>query len=353
MVVLYHASNKVFLAPKYWGDHVFGGFFDFGHAGVEFFFVLSGFIVAYIHARDIGHPDRLGRYVRNRFVRVYPVYWIILVGFLALTTLGFSTSVTVTPSMISSAFLLIGPETQPTVLAVAWTLFHEIAFYAVFGVAIVMPRIGFAVVGVWLTGIAAAVAGRGFLPAYLGQPINLLFLLGVGSWWITTRWERSLPLAYAFIGAACILALGIENVFNPVFSQTGRQLLFGTASAMVIVALVAAERRQAIKIPAILSLLGAASYSMYLVHFPLLGMLARVHNVAFVRTLPIEVMFFALVTVAVLGGVAFHLWVELPVLAFAKRPYHLPRLTSEDPTIKLLVPELQSPLLVMGTISTD
>lgn len=35
-----------FSAFKYWNKHVFCRYFDFGFAGVEFFFVLSGFITA-------------------------------------------------------------------------------------------------------------------------------------------------------------------------------------------------------------------------------------------------------------------------------------------------------------------
>ncbi|NBQ54213.1 MAG: acyltransferase, partial [Proteobacteria bacterium] len=50
-----------------------------GHRyGVDFFFVLSGFIILHAHMDDIGRPARLGRYLWRRAVRVYPIYWICL-----------------------------------------------------------------------------------------------------------------------------------------------------------------------------------------------------------------------------------------------------------------------------------
>lgn len=50
----------------------------FGGSGVDFFFVLSGFIMFYIHQKDIGHQNKLGIFLFKRFTRVYPLYWIIL-----------------------------------------------------------------------------------------------------------------------------------------------------------------------------------------------------------------------------------------------------------------------------------
>src|SRR5271165_5758308 len=49
---------------------------NFG-AGVDFFFVLSGFVMIYAHWYDIGRPDRVRRYCVKRFLRIYPPYWII------------------------------------------------------------------------------------------------------------------------------------------------------------------------------------------------------------------------------------------------------------------------------------
>ena len=48
--------------------------FAFGGAGVDFFFVLSGFIIFYIHEKDINKPDRFKSFLLKRLSRVYPLY---------------------------------------------------------------------------------------------------------------------------------------------------------------------------------------------------------------------------------------------------------------------------------------
>ena len=76
-VVLSHTSGILSL-PKYLGAKPFGPAFDFGFVGVDFFFVLSGFIIMYAHARDIGQPRAFGAYMWKRFSRAYPPYWVAL-----------------------------------------------------------------------------------------------------------------------------------------------------------------------------------------------------------------------------------------------------------------------------------
>jgi len=42
------------------------------------FLVLSGFVFHHAHARDLGHPRCLGRYVLRRLLRLYPYYLTVL-----------------------------------------------------------------------------------------------------------------------------------------------------------------------------------------------------------------------------------------------------------------------------------
>src|SRR4051794_15071476 len=82
LVVLYHTSHGIFRLDKYFGHKPFGHVFDFGFAGVDFFFVLSGFIMMHVHGRDIGQPRAFASYLWKRFSRIYPAYWIVFAAIL-------------------------------------------------------------------------------------------------------------------------------------------------------------------------------------------------------------------------------------------------------------------------------
>lgn len=80
-VLMYHAADMT--------SGGIGYFFGKGYLGVDFFFVLSGFILAYAYERDFlsGPPGKgaTGAYLKNRFARVYPVHFFTLlfsIGFL-------------------------------------------------------------------------------------------------------------------------------------------------------------------------------------------------------------------------------------------------------------------------------
>ncbi len=85
-----HPSSSACMCAIIWlegfGPFPASGLFAFGHAGVDFFFVLSGFIILHVHAGDIGRPVRLGHYLQRRFTRVYPFYWVVFL--LALLAMG-------------------------------------------------------------------------------------------------------------------------------------------------------------------------------------------------------------------------------------------------------------------------
>jgi exopolysaccharide production protein ExoZ len=140
-LVVFHHAGDVLVEPRFFGVEGFGGHLRNFNVGVDFFFVLSGFIIAWVHWRDIGDPDRLGRYVVRRFARIYPPYWCILFPLIVLYQIFPGTGA---PSQhdIATALLSIPllPDINPPVLGVAWTLVHEVFFYALYGVVIAFGR---------------------------------------------------------------------------------------------------------------------------------------------------------------------------------------------------------------------
>lgn len=314
LVVAFHASDAILPTSAYWDGPVFGGFFDFGYAGVEFFFVISGFIIAHVHAGDIDEPGRFGRFARRRLLRIYPLYWLTLSGALLLGVVLARLGARAPAQEVGLAsILLVGREPSPPGLAVAWTLFHEMLFYAVFGLWILSRRLGLSATAIWLLAILAGPERLSLLPPYVSSPLNLLFAMGVGSWWLARRGVPA-PGAWIALGGLAFLALGLDAIGAQRIPDMPRNLGFGVASALMLTGLVCLERQRPVAVPATLVRLGAASYAIYLCHFPLLNLLHKLAGMmGLAGVLPASLAMPLIVGATVALGLACHLFVEQPL----------------------------------------
>src|SRR5690349_22849953 len=102
LVASVHSSDHLIQAH---GEFALGRVFAFGHAGVDFFFVLSGFIILYVHAGDIGRPSRLWHYAKRRIARVMPLLWIVLAFAVTLAQLRSGPGPDL-PKILYNAFLI-------------------------------------------------------------------------------------------------------------------------------------------------------------------------------------------------------------------------------------------------------
>ena len=75
VVVFYHIGGYI---KKNFPVDFFGDFFGFGFAGVDLFFVISGFIIHFTSKQYFGKPDYLLEYLKKRFFRVFPIYWLVM-----------------------------------------------------------------------------------------------------------------------------------------------------------------------------------------------------------------------------------------------------------------------------------
>ena len=134
MVVIFHGSF-------FTGHTVARGALKSGFHGVEYFFVLSGFVIYSAHAQDIWCPDRLLNYLNRRFLRIFPPYW------LALSLVLLFIPITGPPGSLDPAelarnvFLLPRAAVDYPYVTPAWTLHYELCFYAAFCLLIVLPSV--------------------------------------------------------------------------------------------------------------------------------------------------------------------------------------------------------------------
>ncbi|MGE8142640.1 acyltransferase family protein [Novosphingobium sp. NPDC080210] len=260
-VVAHHAEIAV---QDFSGPFSGASVLHLGYLGVDFFFVLSGFII--FHATfDKGKTAQ--QYAMGRVQRVYLPYLPVGIGMALLYS--------ILPQLSAASrdwawlpTLTLAPVNAATALSVAWTLKHEILFYTIFGLGYFSGRLPL-VLGIWC---AAIIAGLLFNlpPSVVLAPINLEFFMGIAVAVLSRRgWAPDwlLPIGAAFF--AIWLGLGADPRLSP---------LTGLAFALIVLPVIRHERAGSFGVPSWLTFLGAASYAIYLVHKPVISVVARIYS---------------------------------------------------------------------------
>jgi peptidoglycan/LPS O-acetylase OafA/YrhL len=350
MVVFYHTRGAI-SQPKYFGGSTLGDAFVFGgSAGVDFFFVLSGFIIIWIHAKDFGQPQRLGAYLVKRAIRIYPTYWIIfgavcaaamVVPALRQTMPGDAWTLLKAVLLVPLDPSIVGNTGAP-VITVAWSLQYEVLFYAFIALAIVSPRAGLVAIALWALNFLTCQNVCTFPLSFFADFRILLFLLG-GLVARLCAATVSTPAAHAAVGSRrqlrlapwidrTALALGVLCFVAGATWQTlghddvnlGSQqvivsmltLLYGLASGLIIFGVVKAEDRGTVwGGQRAWQVLGGASYALYLIHYPFISLAMRVMIRLGLHGAGGALLAFSVaVSVSVALAVAFHLRIERPML---------------------------------------
>jgi len=299
LVVLFHVTIQIKIRYPY---TFLDGMFLRGWCGVDLFFVLSGFIISHIHQRDLGHPSALGPYAVKRLIRIYPVYWLVLTGLAVVAFLipGIGSAQEREIANLVRSYLLIPSRGLP-LLGVAWSLCHEVFFYGVFGVLILIGgRPAWILFGSWLAAsglfgylnpafdwpnspVVHQMPFPQFLAAFLCNPLNLEFGFGV----LLARFIPRINAPGTLLGIGLVLAatfLLVPEVFTSVLPPfLARAAVLGVAGACIVGFGIIMDRRAAVPaatrsglraswnhLSAFLKLMGDASYSIYLVHLPLM-----------------------------------------------------------------------------------
>jgi|HubBroStandDraft_1064217.scaffolds.fasta_scaffold00053_30 exopolysaccharide production protein ExoZ len=272
LVVLDHAGYLV-AEDRYFGRQAFGGLLLNCHVGVDFFFVLSGFIIAAVHWADGGEPTQLKRYAIRRFLRIFPPYWIILTFVVIVYSLEPSLGLERQhrwPNVVASYVLFPMPD-QP-VLGVAWTLVFEMAFYIFFAGYILLGRSLLWLFVPWtvLILVAAGVGPVEYPFDFLTSPYHLEFAAGVlvAALFRSRPPAQRLPMVLLAAAGGSVFSLATLSMSATSVLETplvGR-LVFGLASAAIILGCTRLEAIGAIRVSTQLQTLGAMSYSLYLTH---------------------------------------------------------------------------------------
>lgn len=322
MVVVHHAKLSVFGS---------GTWPAFGHTGVDIFFVISGFVMAHATQQMNTSPIFKSRmltsyeFLRKRLIRIYPLY---LLGLIWVSRRALIEG-NISSDLIKDIFFIPHPNLEyPDMLAPTliqgWTLNYEMFFYFIFGITLLLGK--FQKIATLTTLFALALLGIIFQAQHVNgefknfseialhfytNDILLEFGFGIIAQKVFVRYQqvefsRALLLITATLGFAALALLANKEGF--------RSLLLGIPAFFIVISVTFLCMNTKWSF---LSLLGDASYAIYLFHWASFG--ATKPLVTFLASsagepTTITLIILANLFVAVISGIAIHLLIEKPIL---------------------------------------
>jgi len=322
-----------------------------GYSGVTFFFLLSGFILAYNYQRvDLSERPALVRFLRARVARVYPVYLLALaVGlpwFVAWTLKEAPPLQTLMASSVVLAPLGLHAWVPGAACALdcpSWSVSTELFFYAVFPLLLplVLRRPGataLATLAAWATAVTLSIlAWNRYAPGLsliapttdaamlLSQAIKYNPLLRlpefVAGLLLFALWRRVRPPVWGLLTGAGVAAAALVASVGTIPEVLTHNGLTALVWAPVILA--GAAIRSGPLTAGWFVFLGRISFALYLLHVPAYALVSSLDRALLAGRLAgipwLVVTLAALLSLA--AAAAVHLWVEEPARRRILRPH--------------------------------
>lgn len=324
LVVWVHAKEQFVWVKEAWPS-------EFGIAGVDIFFVVSGFIMVYTTYNRSVTP---AQFFWRRIKRIVPLYWFF-------TLLLFAVAL-ILPSVVKSVEVDVGhllaslffvpmlspafPESYFPLLIPGWTLNYEMAFYLVFAAVLWAPeryRVG--LLAVLMVGyvVIAQFYAQGVWKDFYAQTLILDFLLGVliarayvKGWYFSSNRAGWMLIAASVLYFIVFFSSGVVN---------DRFLGIGIPAALMVMGALAFNPKEG-WVHHVWHELGNASYSIYLSHVVTLGVIRYVWGALFGGSdygMVVGVMFIllAIVVSSLVGWVVYHL-IEVRINRYLRHKSH-------------------------------
>lgn len=321
-VVAFHLT--MFVSDAYGRTVLWGNLFERGFAGVDLFFVISGFVIVYTSQAYVGQAAQLRTYLTKRFVRVYPMYWLSALGMLVLMALSYTAASATGQVRIANQWpdlttFLLTPY-HKVLNGVSWSLSYELFFYLLFACLIVSRRLWPVLAAFLLGSLYVTFTQSYFVPGetpvisyFWFSPLNVEFALGalLGVWF--TRQPPRLELG-GVVGVLGLLWLfALPDTPNEYLSL--RLGHYGLGSFLLLAGLLTLEHTYTLRLPRPLVLIGDASYVIYLVHLPAMLLFSRLVERLFpVYSMTVSLLCLSFVVAITTLSIGIHRWIEKPLM---------------------------------------
>lgn len=297
-------------------------------AGVDLFFVISGFVIVYASRPYFAAAGGRSAFLLRRLLRIVPLYWFVLTLRLTMAAAAAILGAKAFPSLqsILTSYLFIpydsmgyGDAYPFPLIDLGWTLNYEMFFYLVFAVFIFLP-LERAVMATAGTLLIAVLIGANFdlaLPlSFWFQPIILEFVAGMVLATLFLRGVRLPPLAGIAV-ALCGLAIWLLTDLSMVGFQCdpgcysfARLIVFGGGAIFMMTAATLTRNIALPRFAQPLATLGESSYALYLLH----PFIFRGFKIVFGGVPPEwnNLIYFVVVAGTIAIAHAFHIMIEMP-----------------------------------------
>lgn len=244
--------------------HLSDGAFDAGGAGIDIFFLISGFIMGTVGTRETPRV-----FLARRLLRIAPLYWLVTFAVCGASVFGLLSNFSFDARRIILSMLFI-PHLDPgghiwPLFVPGWTLNLEMLFYAVFAAALFTTR-PIVVASALLCALVALGLYGWQAPAVIQwtTPMLLEFVLGLG----ISQLRKPIPAGVALIGLAGSVVLLAATAVAHIDMTPYRIIVWGLPAGLLLASCIALEDcgRWPARLLSPLEKLGDASYSLYLTH---------------------------------------------------------------------------------------
>lgn len=285
LVVLFHYKWAVDIDLY---NPIVSALFNSGGLGVTIFFILSGFVMIY----SSRNKNSAVNFAINRFSRIYPAYLFFIVLCFAIDgamstfhytdkTTSFVRSFFFLPSITDNAPAYINVN---SVSGVRWTLNYEMYFYLLMSLSFIFSRKTIALLSLFFIVLVVIPIISGFYPGieiqgypygsellgFVTNPIMYEFLLGIIIATLYIKFKHNVSrFSSVLFFIVSVLFVGYYSLFNG-YNDHG---LKSSAVFMAILFLAIVFNREWLDkaTPMILYYLGEISFSVYLLHNPMMS----------------------------------------------------------------------------------